>query len=294
MPAVLGVFLPAALAIIMFGLGLGLALDDFRRVAVHPKAAILALICQIVILPLICFGLVLLFGLAPGLAVGMMLLAASPGGTTANLYSHLFGGDVALNIALTAVNSVIAVVTLPLVTNFAVGYFYQGGNAVGLQLDKTVQVFAIVLVPVALGMFVKARAPRFAARMDNPVRIASGVILFAVVATAIYQDRHNMIGYIAAVGVITLLFSVVSLAVGYWVPRLGGVDRRQAIASCMEIGIHNSTLAITIGLSPTLLNNREMAIPAAVYGILMFFTAAAAGLLVRRSAAGREETAAAT
>ena len=111
--------LPIALGIIMLGLGLGLTVEDFRRVARHPKAAVIALVCQVVLLPAVCFGLVLAFDLAPELAVGMMLLAASPGGTTANLYSHLFGGHVALNITLTAINSVLAVVTLPIVVNLS-------------------------------------------------------------------------------------------------------------------------------------------------------------------------------
>src|SRR5215203_1432379 len=107
--------LPIALGIIMLGLGLGLTLEDFRRIGRYPKAAVLALLCQVLLLPAICFGLVLAFGLPPELAVGMMLLAASPGGTTANLFSHLFGGHVALNVTLTAINSVLAVLTLPVV-----------------------------------------------------------------------------------------------------------------------------------------------------------------------------------
>ncbi|GGS78037.1 transporter [Planobispora rosea] len=277
------VFLPSALAVIMFGLGLGLTVADFRRVVVYPKAAFVALLCQIVVLPLICFGLVLAFGLAPGLAVGMMLLAASPGGTSANLYSHLFGGDVALNVTLTAINSVLAVFTLPLVTNLAIAHFAGGDGQVGLQFDKTAQVFLIVLIPVAVGMAVRARFVRFAQRMEKPVKILSAVILLAVIAGAIVKEAANLGGYLASVGLITLVFSVLSLAVGYWAPRLSGVEPRQAIASCMEIGIHNSTLAITVAIS--LLGSTEIAVPAAVYGVLMFFTAAAAGILLRRSAA---------
>ncbi|ADD42543.1 bile acid:sodium symporter family protein [Stackebrandtia nassauensis] len=276
------VFLPIALAIIMFGLGLGLTTADFARVARYPRAAAAALGCQILLLPAACFGLVLLFELPPVLAVGMMLLAASPGGTTANLYSHLFGGDVALNITLTAINSVVAVVTLPLVTNLALTYFVADGGTLGLQFGKTLQIFAIVLVPVVLGMLVKRRSPGFAARLSRPVKIASAIILVLVIAGAIATEWANLGGYIRSVGAITVLFSVLSLTVGYWVPRLLKVERRQAIASCMEIGIHNSTLAITIALSPALLGNVEMSIPAALYGLVMFFTAAGAGFLARR------------
>ncbi len=238
-----------------------------------------ALACQILVLPAICFGLVLAFGLPPALAVGMMLLAASPGGTTANLYSHLFGGDVALNVTLTAINSVLAVVTLPLVTNLSLGYFAADSAALGLQFDKTVQVVAIVLVPVAIGMAIRAWRPRFADRMNTPVKIASAVILVVVIVGALLQELDNLGGYIRSVGAITLVFSVLSLAIGYWVPRLAGIGRGQAVASCMEIGIHNATLSIAVAL--TLLGDTQMAIPAATYGVLMFFTAAAAGFLLR-------------
>ena len=164
--------LPIALGIVMFGLGLSLTLDDFQRVARQPRAVAVALGCQLILMPLVCFGLVKLFDLPPLLAVGLMLLAASPGGTTANLFSHLFHGDVALNVTLTAVNSVIAVVTLPLITNFAIAHF-DLGDSVHLPFVKVVEVFAIVLVPVAIGMVVCANASGWAQRMDKPVRIAS-------------------------------------------------------------------------------------------------------------------------
>ena len=147
--------LPLALGIIMFGLGLSLTLDDFRRVGRHPRAVAVALACQLLLLPALCFGLVKLLDLDPLLAIGMMLLAASPGGTSANLFSHLFRGDVALNVTLTAINSVIAIVSLPIITNLAIDHYDQG-DSVSLQFGKVVEVFAVVLVPVALGLLVRA------------------------------------------------------------------------------------------------------------------------------------------
>ena len=147
--------LPVALGIIMFGLGLTLTPRDFARVARQPKAVVVALACQLLLLPAICFGLVLLFRLPPVLAVGMLLLSASPGGTTANLYSHLFRGDVALNISLTAVNSVISVVTLPLIANLSIAYFLPGQGQLGIDVGEALKVVAIVLLPVALGMLVR-------------------------------------------------------------------------------------------------------------------------------------------
>ncbi|MGQ0839584.1 bile acid:sodium symporter family protein [Actinokineospora sp.] len=276
------VFLPIALAIVMFGLGLTLTVADFTRVARVPKAALLALGVQVLVLPVLCLGLVLAFDLEPVLAVGMMLLAASPGGTTANLFSHLAGGDVALNITLTAINSVLAVVTLPIVVNLAISGFLDGDEAIGLQPAKMLQVFAIVLVPVIIGMVVNNRFPQFTERMRGPVKVASLVVLVAVIAIAVYTERANVVSYLRAVGLVALLLCVLSLAIGYLVPRLGRVEPRQAIASSFEIGIHNSTLAITIALSPSLLNNTQMAVPAAVYGILMFIPAGAFALLIAR------------
>ncbi|WP_025617319.1 bile acid:sodium symporter family protein [Salinispora cortesiana] len=281
--------LPVALGIIMLGLGLGLTVADFRRVARYPKAALIALVCQVLVLPALCFGLVLAFDLAPELALGMMLLAASPGGTTANLFSHLFGGHVALNITLTAINSVLAVVTLPIVVNLSAAYFLADGGSLGLQFDKVLQVFAIVLIPVAIGMLIRARAPHAAVRLDRPVRVLSVVVLVAVVVGAVLNERENLADYFVSVGLVVLAFNVLSLAVGYGVPRLAGVDRGAATASGFEIGIHNSTLAITVALSPALLDNTRMAIPAAVYGIVMFFTAAAFGFLVTRTGSQPEE-----
>jgi BASS family bile acid:Na+ symporter len=280
------VFLPVALGIVMLGLGLSLTVADFTRVMRYPKATIVALGCQILVLPAVCLGLVLLFDLEPTLAVGMMLLAAAPGGTTANLFSHLARGDVALNVTLTAINSVLAVVTLPIVVNLALAGFLDGDGggegAIGLQPAKMLQVFAIVLIPVAIGMLIRRKAPEFTERMRGPVKIASIVVLVAVIVVAVWQERANVLGYLRDVGLVAVLLCVISLTIGYLVPRAARIERRQAIASAFEIGLHNSTLAITIALSPSLLDSTRMAIPAAVYGILMFVPAAVLAALFAR------------
>jgi BASS family bile acid:Na+ symporter len=283
--------LPAALAVIMLGLGLSLTTADFARLIRLPGTVALILGCQIVVLPLLCLGLVLLFRPPPALAVGMMLLAASPGGTTASLYSYLFRGNVALNISLTALNSLTAMVTLPLITNLAIAHFMGDGDTLGLQAGKVLQVFAIVLVPVAVGMALRARAEGFARRMERPVKAASVVVLVGVILTAVYQELDNIGGYIVAVGLMVLLFNAASLAIGYWAPRVIGTGRPEAIASCMEIGLHNTTLSLAIALSPALLGDSEIAIPSAVYGVLMLFTAAGAGLLLTRRAARDDDAA---
>ncbi|WP_150252909.1 bile acid:sodium symporter family protein [Nocardiopsis deserti] len=280
--------LPAALAVIMLGLGLSLTAGDFVRLTRMPGTVALVLGCQILVLPLVCLVLVLLFDPPPALAVGMMLLAASPGGTTASLYSYLFRGNVALNISLTALNSLTAMVTLPLITNLAIAYFMGDGDTLGLQVGKVLQVFAVILVPVAVGMLVRARAEAFARRMERPVKTASVAVLFGVIAVALYQELDNIGDYIVSVGLMVLLFNIASLTIGYWAPRVLGTGRPEAIASCMEIGLHNTTLSLAIALSPALLGSTEMAVPSAVYGVLMFFTAAATGLLITRRGAGEE------
>lgn len=284
--------LPVALGIIMFGLGLSLTLGDFARVLKQPKAVIVALLCQLVLLPAICFGLVVAFQLPPVLAVGMMMLAASPGGTTANLYSHLFRGDIALNISLTAVNSVIAVITLPIITNVAIWYFEPFDDQLGMQWSKAAEVFAIVLLPVALGMLVRRFWSRFADSMDKPVRIVSVIVLVVVIAGAVASNWALLVDNFARLALITVLFCLLSLTVGYLVPRWLKVGKRQAIASSFEIGIHNATLAIVI--AQTVLNSVELSLPAAVYGVLMFFIAFGFGFLIRdRSATAGDEAEAA-
>ncbi|MFF9637043.1 bile acid:sodium symporter family protein [Streptomyces bacillaris] len=271
--------LPIALAIIMFGLGLSLTIDDFRRVSRSPRAVVVALVLQVLVLPLIAFGLVKLFDLDPLLAVGVMLLAASPGGTTANLFSHLFRGDVALNITLTAINSVLAAITIPIITNLAIDHFDAQGD-LGLQLGKVVQVIAIVLIPVAVGMAVRRRSADFAARADRPVRIFSTLVLVIVSVGALLGERENLADYMQQVGLVTGIFCLASLTLGYAGARLLRLDKRQAIASSMEVGIHNTTVALTIALS--VLDSTEVAIPSAVYSVLMYVLAAAFGYLITR------------
>jgi bile acid:Na+ symporter, BASS family len=255
----------------MLGLGLTLTVADFKRVVTYPKAVLVGLSCQMLLLPVICFGIAKLFALPPELAVGLMLLSASPGGATANLFSQL-----------TAVNSVLTLLTLPLIVNLSLQQFMGEGKVIPLQFDKVIQVFAIVLGPVTIGMIIRAKAEGLAKRMEKPVRILSAVVLILVVAGAVLKERAHVVEYFQAVGLAALAFNVLSMAVGYFIPLLVKLPRKQAIAIGMEIGVHNGTLAIAIASSPLLLNNSMMAIPPAIYSLIMFFTAAAFGYLVNR------------
>ncbi|MCC6214620.1 MAG: bile acid:sodium symporter family protein [Polyangiaceae bacterium] len=276
------VFMPIALGVIMLGLGLSLTLADFKRVVVYPRAVIVGLLCQVILLPVVCFSIAKGFGLPPALAVGLMLLAASPGGATANLYSHLAKGDVALNITLTATNSILSLFTLPLVVNYSLVAFMGEGKAIPLQFSKVIQVFAIVLIPVGIGMLINAKKEAVARKLDKPVKILSAVFLLLVIVASVVKEKDNLAEFFRQVGLAALAFNLASMAVGYFVPRIVRLPKRQAIAIGMEIGIHNGTLAIAIASAPTLLNNTTMAIPPAIYSLIMFFTAAAFGWLVNR------------
>jgi BASS family bile acid:Na+ symporter len=279
-------FLPIALGIIMLGLGLSLTLNDFRRVTKYPKAMTIALVCQMLVLPMVCFVIANFSGLSPVLCVGLLLLAASPGGPTANLYSHLSNGDVALNISLTAMNSVLTLFTLPIIVNLSMEYFLGAGQYIPLPFNKVIEVFVIVLVPVTIGMLIKSKAPLFASKMEKPVKIISALLLVVIIVSVTLREKQMLVDHFAQLGIPVLLFNILSLAIGFYIPLLFKVDKKQAIAIGMEIGIHNGTLAIYIALN--VLNNSTMSIPPAIYSLLMFFTAAAFGFLVNM---GRKQSA---
>jgi bile acid:Na+ symporter, BASS family len=274
------VLLPLALGIIMLGLGLSLTIADFTRVVRYPKAVLVGLFIQMVVLTGICFAICVVFKLPPELAVGMMLLAAAPGGATANIYSHLAHGDVALNITLTAVNSALSLLTLPFIVGFALQYFMASDQYVPPPFKKIVEVGVIILGPVMIGMLIRARATKFATAMEKPIRIFSVLLLAALVIISVAQSWDVVVRSFAAVGLACLVFNVLSMGIGYAVPLAVKLPRGQAIAIAMEIGIHNGTLAIFIALN--IIGNSVMSIPAAIYSLIMFVTAAVFAWMVNR------------
>jgi BASS family bile acid:Na+ symporter len=276
--SLLSIVMPIALGIIMLGLGLSLTTNDFTRVVKYPRAMIVGLFCQMILLPIVCFLVAKSFGLPSALAVGLMLLSASPGGAVANLYSHLSNGDVALNVTLTAVNSVLSLFTLPLIVNLSLKYFMNDGQYIPIQFFEVVKVFSIVLVPVIVGMIINQNFPSVSKKLEKPVKIASAFILALVIIAVVSKEKENMLTYFQQVGLAALAFNVISMAVGYFLPRLFKVSAKQAIAIGMEIGLHNGTLAIYIALN--VIKNETMAIPAAIYSLIMFFTAAGFGVLI--------------
>ncbi len=269
------VLLPLALGIIMLGLGLSLTIDDFKRTLVYPKAILIGLLIQVVLLPVLCYFIAIGFGLTSAIAVGLMLLAASPGGATANLYSHLANGDVALNITLTAINSVISLITLPIIVNFALQHFMLTESYIAPQFKKIIEVATIILIPVIIGMLIKSKKPNWEQAMNKPLRIFSIIVLVVLIAITLLKEKDKVADYFATVGLAALAFNLISMTIGYLIPQLFKINRKQSIAIGMEIGIHNGTLAIFI--AQTVLSNTDMAIAPAIYSLIMFFTAGAFG-----------------
>lgn len=257
----------------MLGMGLSLVMDDFRRVVRMPRAAMVGFFNQLVLLPVLGFGLCLAFDLKPEYAVGLMILAACPGGVTSNLITHVSKGDLALSISLTAVASVITVFTIPIVTSFSIGYFMNSDVLVELPIGVTMgKIFGITVLPVVIGMVIRRLAPEFAKSMDRPMRIASTVIFTAVVLGLVVSQREILGSSFAAVGLVTLTLNVVTMGIGFFSARALRLELPQALAITIESGIQNGTLAITVAVS--ILHNSAMGIPPAVYSLLMFVTGA--------------------
>ncbi|MBK6266782.1 bile acid:sodium symporter family protein [Marivirga sp. S37H4] len=269
------IFLPLALGIIMLGMGMTLNVSDFRRVVLYPKAAIIGLSSQIVILPLLGFGLAAVFFESPELAVGFILIALCPGGATSNLISHLAKADLALSISLTAISSLITNFSIPILLNVALFHYMGGDQAVQLPLFKTfVQIFVITILPVSIGMLIKRKYPAFALRSQKAMNIISLFFFILILLAAILKERENIIPYFKQAGLATLLLNVLSLLIGYYLGKMFSLNKRQSSAIAIETGIQNGTLAIALALSPVILNNTQMAVPGAIYSLLMFVTAA--------------------
>ena len=263
------VLLPIALFIIMLGMGLSLVVDDFKRVVIFPKAVVIGLVNQLLILPLVAFGLA--YNMPGELAVGLVLLAVCPGGVTSNLISHVSKGDTALSVTLTAISSLLTVLTIPFILNIALETFMLEGKVISLDVPKTIiTIVAITILPISIGMFVRSKKEAFALSMDKPVRIASVVFLALIIIAAVIKEKEVLFNNIGDVGINALLLNVITMAVGFGTAMLFNLNLKQRITISIESGIQNGTLAITLAL--TVLGNSVMAIPGAIYALIMFFT----------------------
>jgi BASS family bile acid:Na+ symporter len=275
-------YFPLVAVAVMLALGLTLTVDDFKRAATLRRPLLVALLCQAVVLPTLCLLIAEEFHLEPHLAVGLMLMSAAPGGTMANLLSHLVNGDLALNLTLTAINAVLSIFALPAILAVSMTWFLGGGRVIPLQPDKFLAVFALVLVPTAIGVAIRHRFPRFAHRLQRPVRVAVVLLLILATLAAIAGGKTTLYHNFGVLAGAVTTFCALSLGVGYLAPRWMRLAPRQAIAVSLEIGLHNAVLAMGIALSPQLLNSAEMATPPAVYGAIAPFLALTFVFLVRR------------
>ena len=265
------IILAASLFIIMLGMGLSLTIDDFKRVILYPKAVIVGLTNQIILLPLIGFAIASTMNIRPEIAVGLMILAACPGGPTSNLIAHLAKGNTALSVTLTAISSFITILTIPFIVNLALESFLDQGQVIQLDVMETiVQVMAIVVIPVIIGMLVRKYKEAFAARMAKPVRIGSGIVLALVIVGLVIKEKDNVVAYFQEAGLAALLLNTATMFVGYYSAKLFNLNDKAAVSISIESGIQNGTLAISIAV--VLLQNTEFAIAPAIYSLLMFLT----------------------
>ncbi len=280
--------LPLALAFIMFSLGLTLVLGDFRRVFTRPRAMLVGLVGQMLLVPLFAFVVARAWGLAPEMAVGLMILAACPGGVSSGLLTHLARGDTALSISLTAVTSVAAVVTVPFVVDLAMRQFMQTGVGVDFPLLQMVRgVFLLTTVPVVFGMSLKAWRPALALRLEGPAgRLATALFILIVLAT-FFSQRQVLIDNLGSIGPAAMLLNLLVIAAGFAMARAGGLLRRDRIAVATECGLQNAGLGIFIAAG--VMQSPAMTVPSVVYALLMNFGAIGFVILMRgieRNSAG--------
>ena len=281
MNIVTDIFLPLALAFIMFALGLGLTSVDFLRVIKQPKDFFVGAISQVLLLPIIAFVLVKLWPISPELAVGVMIIAAAPGGVTSNILTSFARGDVALSISLTAIISLLSVITVPFIVVSSL-------NLLGLEniskdislLSMALKMFLIVTVPVILGMLFRKFASNAAIKFESIAKKISAVLFIIVLLGAILAERANVVAYFAQAGLITLVLNVVMMFVAFYVAQLLGTGLAQKKCIAIECGLQNGTLAIFVATS--LFGGGMYVIPAATYSLIMFATSLIFVYLVRK------------
>ena len=273
------VVLPLALAVIMVSLGLELTVGDFKRVVREPRAVAIGMFNLALISPALAFLMAELFGLSPGLAVGLVLLGTAPGGTMANLITHLARGETALSITLTAISSVAAVITVPLFLELATNHFDAGGLAGDVNmLGVVLRVLLITVVPLALGMWIRAYRSEFCERIAAPLKKVALGVFFVVVIGVIIAEHDLVFENLGEVAAAAIALNVAAMTISFTIARLARLDSRQSTAIAIELGLHNSSLAIAVGAGLATV----LTIPAAVYASFMFVTAGLFGRLMYR------------
>ena len=270
MNVITDVILPLALAFIMFTLGLGLTFSDFARVAKMPKNFLIGLVSQLVFLPLVALIIVFVWPLQPELAIGLILIAAAPGGVTSNILTSFAKGDVALSISLTAVMSLLSVVSVPLVLGISMGLI--SNNSLGsISLTSiAISMFLIVTLPVLLGMIFRASLSYLTKRIEKIAKIFSTALFVLVLIGAILAERQNLVEYFAQTGLVVLILNILMMTIAYYWAKLFSSGRPQLKAISLECGLQNGTLAIFVGTS--VFGGGLYIVPAATYSVIMYLT----------------------
>lgn len=279
--------LPAVLAFIMLGMGSTLTLDNFRYLLRFPKGLLTGLFGQMVFLPLMAIAIAYVAPVSSIVKVGLVLVAACPGGATSNLIVHLLRGNVAMSVSFSAINSFLTMFSISFWVNLALRLFAQGEASITLSVKETfMHIFLIVLLPCILGMLVKRFRPVFAQKAERPMNIAMPVLLAIAMIGAIFLDKKDNVeisaGLMTGIFPWVLLLNIAGLAGAFYLARLFKLGMRNSTTISIEVGMQNTGLAIYIATSAAMLNSPQAAIPAAVYALFTFFTAAGWGIFLRR------------
>ena len=263
--------LPIALALIMLGMGLSLKFEDFQRITKYPKAVSVGLFGQIVLLPIIGFIITKIVAMPPAIAVGLMIIAISPGGVSSNMITYLAGGDVALSVTLTVCSSIITIFTIPILANLALNHFLGQSAAISLPIGTTMgQIFLITIIPVVIGMYIQYRFPELSRSLEKVTsRLAIG-FLALIILILVIREWSRLPEFIVQAGVGVILLNLLSMVAGFVISKLLKLSSSQQICVAIEVGIQNGTLAIAI--TAGMLGNQDMAIPAAIYSLFMYMT----------------------
>lgn len=279
------VLLPLALAIIMFGLGLSLTVDDFRRVTALRRTLVLVLVAQLIALPAVAWGLAAAFALPAPLTLGLVLIAACPTGATAAVFAQAGRGDVAMAMSLTAVNCVVSAFSLPVTLELTLRALGQGRD-VPVDLPRFLQIVALILGPATLGGWVRARRARVAQRLAPPLRAFALLFLAAIVVVAVITERERLPEAVRACGLAVAILNVLLLAAGVGGARVFGSSWGRALTVGTQLSVRNSTIAIALAVSPAFLADPRASVPGALYALVMYATAGAAAAIARRAAPG--------
>jgi BASS family bile acid:Na+ symporter len=277
------VILPVSLFCIMFGMGISLRPLDFKKIVKSPKVVAIGICAQMLLLPLTAFIIAIALKLPPEIAVGLIIIALAPGGATSNMFTYISKGDVSLSITLTAIVSLIAPFSIPILAGLSMNYFMDSNTAFNLPIVKTiVQLLVITVLPVVLGMFVLSRWEILAKKIEPIIKWLSILFLILIIVLIVLKNYADMTSYFSQAGLATLVLNLIALILGYRLSKLAKLSHPQAVTIGFEVGIQNGTLALVV--AGTLIGNDVMMIPAVTYSLIMFFSGSLFGWWMNKRA----------